>query len=80
MKINLDKILHENAYLNSGTLKRETYRISQNAIEELARWIETTLEYITPELCKIARRDKRKTIQDKDIIYLKSRRGGWFFE
>ena len=80
MKLDLNKILHEHAYLNNGTLERDTYRISKNAIRELGNWIENTLEYLTPELCKLAKRDKRRTIQEKDIIHLRSRKGGWFFE
>lgn len=78
MKVDVPKLLRENAYLENGTLEPTRFKISEKAIAEIIDWISSSIEYISPDLCRLAKREDRRTILDRDVVLLRSRRGVFF--
>jgi len=56
--INLKKLMRDNT----------DFFVSKRAIDELKGKIEAKIEYIMYDLTEIAKRDKRRTIMDRDVV------------
>jgi len=65
--VNVGKIMRENAVLSQGT-KKQKFRVSPGAVNEVISRIVDNLEDYTIEFCWVANQDGRKTILERDII------------
>jgi len=63
--INVSKSMKAEAYLGN-----QRFNVSQSAIDEYTDRIKTAFEYNMQALCKIASKDNRKTILERDVLEL----------
>jgi len=70
--VNVSKRMREEAYLKKG--ENNKFKVSKEAEKEYADRINTAFEINMQLLCEIAKKDGRKTILDRDVMMLFSRR------
>ena len=72
--INIGKRMREEAYLRVSQRKTCQFKVSKEAEQEYASFINSAFDPHLALLCKIANDDKRKTILQRDVMELFARK------